>query len=494
MAVPDTPALTPERIEAWRRNIQDMTFANYFLSMGIAVHHQGDPAQAAALLRRGLGLAAYRDEMEIALADAQADAGDLQEAQRLLAAAAVRDPRSELRGRSGLCRVYAATPALSPATVLAQFDRALVLAQSLEAGDEESALTFRRLTFQVQAKMEVDQDAAILQALSRDFSALPSVDASAEALADLARQLGAVSDVAPDTLLEVCLLLTRMAARMPLEQRPDLAALVVQVPRLQHATALYSRLPELAESLIPLAADDHSARTFLKALADSVFHQQRDLSVPASIYLALLEHDPENLHIRLQTARSLIFLGRFDEAGRHLHAVAERTSSPAEKASAAIALLSIGRIDEAEAIATAAITKNPAEPALRLALGIVAQALGRDDQANEAAAAVSGVQDVGITVFCALQALVAGDARRAMTTLDWMIGLQPDPSAYLLFWKGLILVHAGDRAAGNAMVAAVLEQYGSVRFQQHIHAYPRAATILHDALTACGLVHGRHNG
>lgn len=490
MAVPDTPALTPERIEAWRRNIQDTTFANYFLSMGIAVHHQGEPAQAAALLRRGLGLAAYRDELETALADALADAGDLQEAQRILAAAAARDPRSELRGRSGLCRVCTAAPALPPATVLAQFDRALVLARSLDAGDEEAALTFRRLTFQVQAKMGGDPDAATLQALSRDFSALPCVKASAEALADLARQLGAVSDIAPDTLLEVCLLLTRLAARIPLEQRPDLAALVVLVPRL-HAAALYSRLSELAESLISLAADDYSARTLLKALADSVFHQQRDLSVPASIYQALWEHDSENLYMRLQMARSLVFLGRLDEAGMHLHAVAERTSSPAEKASAIIDLLSIGWIGEAEAIATAAVTENPAEPLLQLALGIVAQALGRDNQANEAAAAVSGIQDVGTTVFCALQALVAGDARRAATALDCMIGLQTDPSPYLLFWKALILMHTGDRAAGNAMMTAVFEQYGTARFQLHIHAYPRAATILRDALTAWGLVDGK---
>lgn len=489
MSVADSPSLNAEQVDAWRRNIRDVTCAGYCLAMGVAVHQQGEPRQALAFFQQGLAYSAYRDEIEVALADALRAVGDEAEADRALAAVIARSPQAELRGRAGLCRIYASTPVIDQAVTLIRFDEALSLARKLGATEDELALSLRRLAFRLRTRSEPEAETAVRQLLSCDVAALNQVDGGAEALAELVCEFGTLPvPLLPATQFEAWRMLLQLAAATAPANRPSLAVINSQLNAISGDPALTARIPELAALALSMTDDNEAARGFLLALGNFAFHICHDFATAADIFLRLLESNPNDPDIRLQAARSLAFTDRPGEAMMYLRKAASQAPTPAQAGEIAFTMLALGYADEAAAIATNATETYPAELMPKLANGIILQAQGLDNEAMAAATSMraSHPAEVGVLVFYVTQLLVSRQVQAALQALEGKGGQPPTP--YEMFWKGLLLAHVGDTGQGLPMVRQVVERFGLASFRLHVRTFPRLLPMLRKELEACQLI------
>lgn len=490
MGVANPSPLNAEQIDVWRRNIRDATNANYYLSMGVAIHHQGAPGQALPFLRQGLACPVCRDEMEVALADALSAAGDPAEADRVLAAARERDPAAELKGRMALLQIYKATTVVKPDSVLALVDQALELARAMGEKDSEKALLLRRLTLQLQARTVDDPNAALRSIIARNAAGFEHAAASAEALADLIREVAVhPTPLSPVSVFEAYAGLLRLAARTPPSKQPDLTGIDKQLEAALRDSDVMARIPELIELARPLLADNLSARDFLHNLGNSIFHNYHNFAISADIFLCLLEHNPQDASIRLRAGRCLAFIGQEDLAAEYICRASRESLPPALLAESAFTLLALGHIDEAADIAAAAADKYPEELAPRLALGIVRQAMLKDDDAEEIAKSLCAAapENASVLIFHAIQLFVMGRVKAALHDFETAVKAQAVVNPYLLFWKGLFMVHAGDADQGRAMVLKQVSLLGMSSLRLHIRTFPRVFTILHKELKELAL-------
>jgi len=439
---------------------------------------EGDPVLAAAELRKAVAHDGATPELRIALAEALADAGRLDEAEREARAVLELD-------RSG--------PSASDAQV--------ILGRIAAArGDREGAILALRRAARLEAAVAAaggEADPAPWRLLAHVYVEAGDDDAAARALEDLARSVpgdgsgfrelgrGALERGEParaarhlaraaeldprDPEAHRLLATAHEALGRPSEAREDHLAVLARDPDDASAPLALGRLA-LAEGDVP-AAREWLGR-HLRASPDPAAAQVRVAFVwlaagrPAEALAASRERrDGEDPRLRLAEGLSLQALGRHGDSIAPLAAIPESAHELVVPARVALsdALSRAGRHAEAERALAAPLAARPGDVRLVAARASVLERSGRPGEAERLLAAAArekeraglGADAIELAEARAETLVRAGRAPAAVAALREALAAHPRDES-LLYALGYALERAGQGEAALAQMRALL--------------------------------------
>jgi len=455
-----TSMLSAEQIECWRQNIKNDTFANYYLSMAVAIHRAEGAEAALPWFESARSYPAREAEVAVALIDALNDLGRTAEAEEIAREMAQKKADFQEVGYIQLAQVYMNSAVIESDVTTAMYDRAV-------SATEKSKILLNRLLARAQRgqwlwRKERFDDALADWTIFRETApaALSPSDVLIDILIDMERLLRTKGYHEWAVRIDVWLVETLRALgddALADEVYDGPAA----ISRLCDRAARYLDDKSLERVLPTLLAFDWPEPQEWRLARLAIELGQAGRSEPAeTIISALHARRPGGSAVAFLQFERIAEASRPEEAADWLRDVA---AAPPQETPILVslirALLAAGLAEDAVRLGADLRARDKKQLDTLYLIGLGHMALGNQDAAADCFSTYAATaQKVAASRARAIGSLVKGKPDEALTELEEAVKAGPNPLlAQLLL--GVVLLRLDRRSDALAVFGTVAQSY-----------------------------------